>query len=164
MDTYRGIVVVLLSSVYHDSPIGAGVAHPQLSPEFSKPGRESPGSATVISMAQLTDHGAGANSDQYSDNVRNYVRIRGSVDMSITATAARKDLYRLIEEVNANSEEVEITSKNGSAFLVGAHEFNALKESAYLLRSPVNAARLASAAAQVRSGDVMAHDLVDDDE
>ena len=54
--------------------------------------------------------------------------------MAITATAARKDLYRLIEEVNQDHDEIEITSKTGSAFLVSASEFNALKETAYLLR------------------------------
>jgi antitoxin YefM len=83
--------------------------------------------------------------------------------MSITATAARKDLYRLIEEVNLDHDEVEITSKSGSVFLVGAHEYNALKETAHLLRSPANAARLAAAAAAVREGRVTRRDLVEDE-
>jgi antitoxin YefM len=82
--------------------------------------------------------------------------------MAITATAARKDFYRLIEEVNVDHDEIEITSKSGSAFLVGAHEYNALKEAAYLLRSPANAARLAASAAQVRAGQQVARELVDD--
>jgi prevent-host-death family protein len=38
--------------------------------------------------------------------------------MAITATAARKDLYRLLEAVNQDNDEIEITSKSGSAFLV----------------------------------------------
>ncbi len=83
--------------------------------------------------------------------------------MAITATAARKDLYRLLEEVNADHDEVEITSKSGSAFLVGAHEYNSLKEAAYLLRSPVNAARLAASAAQVREGRAVTRELVESD-
>jgi antitoxin YefM len=83
--------------------------------------------------------------------------------MAITATAARKDLYRLIEEVNADHSEIEITSKNGSAFLVSAHEYNALRETAYLLRSPANAARLAASAQEVREGRITRRDLVDDD-
>ena len=82
--------------------------------------------------------------------------------MVITATAARKDLYRLIEEVNLDHDEVEITSKNGSAFLVSAHEYNALKETAHLLRSPANAARLAASAEHVRTGRVTARELVAD--
>jgi antitoxin YefM len=75
--------------------------------------------------------------------------------MAITATAAtaaRKDLYRLIEEVNLDHDEIEITSRSGSAFLVSAHEYYALRETAYLLRSPTNAARLAASALQVREG------------
>lgn len=82
--------------------------------------------------------------------------------MAITATAARKELYRLLEEVNQDGDEVEITSKHGSAFLVSAREYNALRETAYLLRSPANAARLASSALQVREGAVTLHELVED--
>ena len=84
--------------------------------------------------------------------------------MVITATAARKDLYRLIEEVNVDHDEIEITSKTGSAFLVGAHEYNALKETAYLLRSPANAARLAASAEQTAAGQAVPRELVDSDD
>lgn len=84
--------------------------------------------------------------------------------MAITATAARKDFYRLIEEVNRDHDEIEITSKTGSAFLVSAHEYNALKETAYLLRSPVNAARLAASAQQVREGRAISRELVNADD
>ncbi len=80
--------------------------------------------------------------------------------MAITATAARKDFYRLIEEVNLDHDEIEITSKSGSAFLVSAREYNALRETAYLLRSPANAARLAASAQQVREGRTTPHDVV----
>ena len=84
--------------------------------------------------------------------------------MAITATAARKDLYRLIEEVNLDHDEIEITSKSGSAFLVSGQEYTALKEAAYLLRSPANAARLAASAQQVREARAVPHDLVETDD
>ena len=84
--------------------------------------------------------------------------------MAITATAARKEFYRLIEEVNLDHNEIEITSKSGSAFLVSAHEYNALRETAYLLRSPANAARLAASAQQVREGRTTPHDLIETDQ
>ena len=84
--------------------------------------------------------------------------------MAITATAARKDLYRLLEEVTRDRDEVEITSKSGSVFLVSAHEYHALKETAHLLRSPANAERLARSAQQVRAGQALPHDLVDTDD
>ena len=83
--------------------------------------------------------------------------------MAITATAARKDLYRLIEEVNLDHNEIEITSKSGSAFLVSAHEYNALRETAYLLRSPANAARLAASAQEVRDGRATPRELIETD-
>jgi antitoxin YefM len=84
--------------------------------------------------------------------------------MAITATTARKDLYRLIEEVNADHDEIEITSKSGSVILVGVHEYNALKDAAYLMRSPANAARLAASAAQVREGRTLRRDVVEIDD
>ena len=84
--------------------------------------------------------------------------------MAITATAARKDFFKLLEEVNLDHSEVEITSKTGSAFLISAHEYNSLLETVHLLRSPTNAARLASAADAVREGRVTRRDLVDPDE
>src|SRR4051812_47447280 len=65
----------------------------------------------------------------------------GRVPMTVTtttATNARRDLYRLIESVNADHDEVEITSKAGSAVLVSGAEFQSLRETAYLLRSPAN--------------------------
>ena len=83
--------------------------------------------------------------------------------MAITATAARKDFYRLIEKVNLDNDEIEITSKGGSAFLVSAREYNSLRETAHLLRSPANAARLAAAAQQVREGRATPHELHETD-
>jgi antitoxin YefM len=84
--------------------------------------------------------------------------------MAITATAARKDFYRLIEKVNLDHDEVGITSKSGSAFLVSARDYNALRETAHLLRSPANAARLAASAQQVREGHTTPRDVVETDE
>lgn len=81
--------------------------------------------------------------------------------MSITATSARKDLFKLLEQVNADRSEIEITSKSGSAYLISAHEYNALLEAAHLLRSPANAVRLAAAAEDVRAGRVTVRELTD---
>jgi antitoxin YefM len=83
--------------------------------------------------------------------------------VSITATSARKDFFKLLEQVNVDHSEIEITSKSGSAYLVSAHEYNALLETAHLLRSPANATRLAEAADDVREGRVTVRDLVDPD-
>ena len=84
--------------------------------------------------------------------------------MAITATSARKDFFKLLEEVNVDRTEIEITSKTGSAFLISAHEYNALLETAHLLRSPANAARLAEAARDMADGRITRRELVDPDD
>jgi antitoxin YefM len=71
--------------------------------------------------------------------------------MAITATEARRQLVRLIDRVNVDRTEVEIVSRNGSAVLMSKAEFDALVETSYLLRSPVNAHRLISALQSVRA-------------
>lgn len=71
---------------------------------------------------------------------------------AIAATVARRDIFRLIDRVTANREAVEITSKRGSAVLMSLEEYDALQETAYLLRSPANAQRLLESLAQARKG------------
>jgi antitoxin YefM len=62
--------------------------------------------------------------------------------MSITASEARKALFPLIKRVNDDHEAIEIVSRHGNAVLVSAEDYSALREGAYLLRSPANARRL----------------------
>ncbi|CAI7669313.1 unnamed protein product [Penicillium discolor] len=80
-------------------------------------------------------------------------------DMAITTSEARRDLFGLIERVNLDHSEVEITSRRGSAVLMSKAEYDSLVETSYLLRSPANARRLLSALAAVHDGDVSEHDL-----
>ena len=56
---------------------------------------------------------------------------------SITATEARKILYRLLDEVSSSHEPVEITGKRGSAVLVGEDDWRAVQETLHLLSTPV---------------------------
>ncbi|AVL98073.1 type II toxin-antitoxin system prevent-host-death family antitoxin [Microbacterium paraoxydans] len=79
--------------------------------------------------------------------------------MAITTSEARRDLFGLIERVNLDHSEVEITSRRGSAVLMSKAEYDSLVETSYLLRSPANAQRLLSALAAARDGDVSEHDL-----
>jgi antitoxin YefM len=72
--------------------------------------------------------------------------------MAIAASEAGKNLLALIEQVNHDHTAVEITSKRGNAILVSVEEFEALSETAYLVRSPVNARRLLDADEALRSG------------
>jgi len=79
--------------------------------------------------------------------------------MAITASEARKNLFPLIEQVNADRTPVEITSKRGDAVLISGDDYRALEETAHLLRSPANARRLLESLDQARSGVVEEHEL-----
>ena len=56
--------------------------------------------------------------------------------MAMTASEARKNLFPLIEQVNNDRRPIEITSKRGDAVLMSRADYDALEETAYLLRSP----------------------------
>ncbi len=62
--------------------------------------------------------------------------------MAITAGEARKNLVLLIEQVNDDRTPIEITSQRGDAVLMSRADYEALEETAHLLRSPANARRL----------------------
>lgn len=79
--------------------------------------------------------------------------------MAITASEARKNLFPLIAQVNDDREPVEITSKNGDAVLMSLADYEALTETAWLLRVPANALRLMESLTQARSGQREEHDL-----
>jgi len=73
--------------------------------------------------------------------------------VAISASEARKTLFPLIQQVNADHVPVEIVSKHGNAVLVSKEDWDSMEETAYLLRSPANAARLAEALEQARRGE-----------
>ncbi|MBB6346360.1 antitoxin YefM [Nonomuraea muscovyensis] len=83
--------------------------------------------------------------------------------MSITASEARRRLFPLIEEVNNDRTAVEIVARSGSAYLVAAEEYEALQETAYLLRSPANARRLIESYREAVDGRHERHELLDDE-
>ena len=55
---------------------------------------------------------------------------------SITATEARKSLYKLVDEVQESHEPVQITGKRGSAVLVSEDDWRAVQETLYLVSIP----------------------------
>ncbi len=55
---------------------------------------------------------------------------------SLTATEARKQLYRLVDEVQQSHEPIKITGKRGSAVLVSEDDWRAVQETLYLVSIP----------------------------
>jgi antitoxin YefM len=79
--------------------------------------------------------------------------------MSITASEARKNLFPLIEKVNDDRTPIEITSRRGDAVLLSRADYDALEETAHLLRAPANAKRLLESLHQAQSGQRETHEL-----
>jgi len=80
--------------------------------------------------------------------------------VAVTASEARKNLFPLIEQVNNDRTPVEITSRRGDAVLMSRADYDALQETAHLLRAPKNARRLLESLEQAASGAREGRDLV----
>jgi antitoxin YefM len=81
--------------------------------------------------------------------------------MAINAGEARKNLLQLIEQVNDDRTPVEITSRRGDAVLISKADYDALEETAHLLRAPANARRLVESLLQARAGERAEHELLE---
>jgi antitoxin YefM len=55
---------------------------------------------------------------------------------SINITNARKNLYKLVENLADTHEPVHITGKNRSAVLIGEEDWRSIEETLYLLSIP----------------------------
>ena len=55
---------------------------------------------------------------------------------AVSATAARANLYRLIDQVNQDSEPVTITGQRGNAVLIGEADWQAIQETLFLASVP----------------------------
>ncbi|MBS9535790.1 type II toxin-antitoxin system Phd/YefM family antitoxin [Mycobacterium sp. M1] len=72
--------------------------------------------------------------------------------MSISASEARRRLFPILEQVNADHLPVRITSRSGDAVLMSADDYDSWQETVYLLRSPENTRRLMEAVARDKAG------------
>ena len=72
---------------------------------------------------------------------------------AVTYSAARANLASTMDRV-CNDHEALIITRNGaqSVVMLSLEDFQALEETAYLLRSPANAKRLLAAASQLSAG------------
>lgn len=55
---------------------------------------------------------------------------------TITATEARKKLYRLLDEVGVTSDPVQITGRRTNAILISEDDWRAVQETLHLLSIP----------------------------
>ena len=55
---------------------------------------------------------------------------------TMSATEARKQLYKLLDDVAQSHEPVQITGKRGSAVLVSEDDWRAVQETLYLVSIP----------------------------
>lgn len=53
-----------------------------------------------------------------------------------SATSARAQLYRLIDQVNEDSQPVTITGQRGNAVLIGEEDWQAIQETLFLASVP----------------------------
>lgn len=78
----------------------------------------------------------------------------------VNYTEARNNFKSMLDRVCDDFEPMIITRKNGSAaVLISIEEYNSFKETAYLLSTPANAARLAESLKQARRGEIEIHEL-----
>lgn len=80
---------------------------------------------------------------------------------TMTYSYTRQNFADVMDRVNDDRAPLLITRQQGKpVVMMSLDDFNALEETAYLLRSPVNAQRLIDAIAQVRSGGARSQSLV----
>lgn len=79
---------------------------------------------------------------------------------AITYSAARANLASTMNRV-CNDHEALIITRNGeqSVVMLSLEDFQAMEETAYLLRNPANARRLMAAAAQLSAGNGVEREL-----
>jgi antitoxin YefM len=82
---------------------------------------------------------------------------------TMSYTAFRNDLASVLDKVNDDHKPVLITRQNGKpAVVISLEDFQAYEETAYLMASPKNAARLNDAINQVAAGKAMQRGLIEE--
>ena len=81
---------------------------------------------------------------------------------TISYSAARQNLAQTMEQVCEDHSPVIITRKNkSSVVMISLEDYEALEETAYLLRSPENARRLFESIAELERGRGIERELVE---
>jgi antitoxin YefM len=81
---------------------------------------------------------------------------------TISYSAFRNQLASAIDQVNEDKKPLLVTRQNGKpAVVMSLDEFHSYEETAYLMASPRNAARLAEAMAQIDAGKTVEQSLIE---
>ncbi|MDR1242679.1 MAG: type II toxin-antitoxin system prevent-host-death family antitoxin [Deltaproteobacteria bacterium] len=81
---------------------------------------------------------------------------------AISYSEARKNLASLMDTVCDDSDVVVITRRKARpVVLMSLDEYNGIRETAYLLRSPANAERLLESMAELQHGQAVPHPIAD---
>lgn len=81
----------------------------------------------------------------------------------ITYSAFRADLANQLDKVNDDHAPLLITRQNGApAVLMSLEDFTSWQETAYLMSSPKNAQRLRESIAEIRAGNAVIRDLIEE--
>jgi antitoxin YefM len=81
---------------------------------------------------------------------------------SISYTSARSNLAKTMEKVCDDHAPIAITRKGeGAVVMISMADYQALEETAYLLRSPKNLRRLVAAITELESGNSKERELLD---
>jgi antitoxin YefM len=81
---------------------------------------------------------------------------------AITYTAARQNLAKTMESVCRDRSPVIVRRKSSeSVVIMSLEDFEALEETAYLLRSPKNTRRLIESVAQLENGEGSERELIE---
>jgi antitoxin YefM len=82
---------------------------------------------------------------------------------AVTYSAARENLAKTMDTVCENHEPLIVTRQGKSAVvMISLEDFEALEETAYLLRSPKNARRLLESIAQLERGQGTERELIEE--
>lgn len=81
---------------------------------------------------------------------------------SISYTAARSNLAKTMEQVCDDHAPIAITRKGeGAVVMMSMEDYQALEETAYLLRSPKNTRRLIESIAELENGKGIERELIE---
>jgi antitoxin YefM len=84
---------------------------------------------------------------------------------AVNYTAARSNLAKTMDAVNNDHAPVLITRQNGApVVMLSLDDYNAMEETAYLLKSPANAQRLLRSLQEYRAGKAKRRRLIRDAE